>query len=53
MEVASAHITTESDVASDTVLDDARWVLEDRYGITHAKLQIETAGRREPCEIAW
>jgi cobalt-zinc-cadmium efflux system protein len=53
MEVASAHITTESDVASDTVLDDARWVLEDRYGITHATLQIETAGRREPCEIAW
>jgi cobalt-zinc-cadmium efflux system protein len=53
MEVVSAHVSMEGDSSPQTVLDAARAVLEDRYGITHATLQIETGSQRDLCEIGW
>jgi cobalt-zinc-cadmium efflux system protein len=53
MEVVSAHVSMEGDSSPQTVLDAARALLEDRYGITHATLQIETGSQRDLCEIGW
>jgi cobalt-zinc-cadmium efflux system protein len=53
MEVVSAHVVMEGGSSPQTVLDDARSLLEHRYGITHATLQVETGSQRYLCEIGW
>ena len=53
MEVVSAHVSMEGESSPQMVLDAARALLEDRYGITHATLQIETGRQRDLCEIGW
>lgn len=53
MEAASAHLMT--DPASDThqVLDRARTLLHDRYGIDHTTFQVEPSTHTGCAEVAW
>lgn len=54
MEVVSAHLTTGSDTDSAVILDAARAVLADKYGLTHSTLQIESVGGGSGChELSW
>jgi cobalt-zinc-cadmium efflux system protein len=53
MEVASAHLVVGTAADHHSVLDQARDLLRDRYGIGHATLQIEP-GDHEGCdEVGW
>jgi cobalt-zinc-cadmium efflux system protein len=53
MEVASAHLMVGVDVDQHGVLDAARDLLRDRYGIDHATLQVEPADHRGCTDVAW
>ena len=53
MEVASAHLMVTQDADQHGVLDRARDLLRDRYGIGHTTLQIEPDDHRGCDEIAW
>ncbi|MEJ7584648.1 MAG: cation diffusion facilitator family transporter [Acidimicrobiales bacterium] len=53
MEVASAHLMVRSSADSHRVLDEAREVLQDRYGIGHATLQVEPEDHEGCDEVAW
>lgn len=53
MEVASAHVMIGRGVDSHGVLDAARVLLRDRYGITHATLQVEPDDHEGCAEVAW
>lgn len=53
MEVATAHLMISDGVDPHTVLDDARKLLEDGYGIDHATLQVEPLSHRECSEVSW
>ena len=53
MEVASAHLMVRSGTDHHAVLDDARDVLRDRYGIGHATLQVEPEDHHGCDEVAW
>ncbi|MFZ2501163.1 MAG: cation diffusion facilitator family transporter [Nocardioides sp.] len=44
MLVATAHLVAAGDADRDRLLDQARGLLQQRHGIAHATLQIETAG---------
>ena len=53
MDVATVHIMTTDDVDPHPVLDAARTILEDRYDISHATLQIEPDTHHGCSEITW
>lgn len=53
MDVASAHIRIGRAVDSHGVLDQARELLRDRYGVEHATLQVEPEGHRGCEEVHW
>ena len=49
----SAHLMTEVGADSHAVLDQARHLLADRYGILHATLQVEPETHGGCREVAW
>jgi cobalt-zinc-cadmium efflux system protein len=53
MHVASAHLVTENDAQTHSVLDAARQTLADRFDLTHATLQVEPASHTGCEEITW
>ena len=53
MEVASAHLVVRAGADQHGVLDRARDLLRDRYGIDHATLQVEPEDHRGCDEVAW
>jgi cobalt-zinc-cadmium efflux system protein len=53
METASAHLVVATAADSHAVLDRARALLQDRYAIAHATLQIEPSDHRGCDEVGW
>ncbi len=53
MDVASAHLMVAATTDHHRVLDSARDVLRDRYGIGHATLQVEPEDHRGCDEVGW
>lgn len=53
MEVATVHLMIGEETDPHPVLDRARHILEDAYGIEHATLQVEPWSHRECAEISW
>jgi cobalt-zinc-cadmium efflux system protein len=53
MEVASAHLLVGAEVDAHAILDRARGLLEEVYGIAHATLQVESKSHRNCIEIEW
>lgn len=53
MEVASAHLRVTGTADNHSVLDQARAMLHDRHGISHATFQIEPEGHQGCDEVAW
>ena len=53
MEVATAHLMVAVGTDSHSVLDQARQLLADRHGITHATLQVEPEDHHGCDEINW
>jgi len=53
MDVLTAHLTLRPDVSSQPVLDAARHVLVDRFGVGHATLQVEQGPPVHCDEITW
>jgi cobalt-zinc-cadmium efflux system protein len=53
MEVASAHIVVAAGTDTHGVLDDARHLLQTRYEIDHATLQIEPDTHEGCEEVGW
>ncbi|MCZ7527666.1 MAG: cation diffusion facilitator family transporter [Acidimicrobiia bacterium] len=53
MEVASAHLVVGGADETHAVLDRARAVLSDRYGIDHATLQVEPSDHTGCEELEW
>ena len=53
MDVASAHLMVASGVDTHSVLDQARVLLAERYGITHATLQVEPDDHQGCEELTW
>ena len=53
MEVASAHLMVRTGTDTHGVLDQARSLLQDRYGLDHATLQVEPEDHRGCDEVRW
>lgn len=53
MENASVHLVVETTDHSHDVLDQARYLLQERYDISHATLQVEPADHEGCDELAW
>lgn len=53
MEVASAHLMVRAGTDPHAVLDRARTLLHDRYGIDHATLQVEPDDHKGCDEMSW
>ena len=53
MEVATAHLMVAVGTDSHAVLDQARQLLADQHGITHATLQVEPEDHRGCDELNW
>lgn len=53
MDVATVHLMTTSSTDSHAVLDHARDILKDRYGIDHATLQVEPDTHEGCSEVSW
>lgn len=53
MENASAHLVVDTVDDTHDVLDQARSLLQDRYQISHATLQVEPADHRGCDELTW
>jgi cobalt-zinc-cadmium efflux system protein len=53
MEVATAHLMVAAGTDTHTVLDEARTLLAERHGITHATLQVEPDDHDGCDEITW
>jgi cobalt-zinc-cadmium efflux system protein len=53
MDVATAHVRTTATADGHAVLDAARDVLRDRYGIDHATFQVEPEGHLGCEETGW
>ena len=53
MEVASAHLMVAVDADPHAVLDRARALLAERYGVAHATLQVEPADHSDCEEVTW
>lgn len=53
MEVATVHLMISDGAEPHAVLDSARALLEDRYHIDHATLQVEPLSHRQCSEVTW
>jgi cobalt-zinc-cadmium efflux system protein len=53
MDVASAHLMVADEASSHAVLDQARLLLAEHYGVAHATLQVEPADHTGCDEVAW
>ncbi|OWY60952.1 hypothetical protein B7486_66425 [cyanobacterium TDX16] len=53
MEVATAHLMVTEGTDHHAVLDEARELLSDRFGVGHATLQVEPDTHRGCDEISW
>jgi len=53
MEVSSAHLMIRAGADAHAVLDAARALLQDRYGLTHATLQVEPDDHTGCEELSW
>ena len=53
MDAASAHLMTTSGVDAHGVLDQARHVLAEHYGITHGTFQVEPDTHRGCHDVSW
>ena len=53
MENASAHLVIDTETDAHQVLDQARSLLQDRYQISHATLQVEPSDHRGCDELTW
>lgn len=53
MEAASAHLTTDEAADAHAVLDRARDLLQDHYGITHGTFQVEPDSHVGCHEMTW
>jgi cobalt-zinc-cadmium efflux system protein len=53
MEVASAHLMIASSADSHRILDAARDLLRDQYGVSHATLQVEPEDHRGCDQVTW
>jgi cobalt-zinc-cadmium efflux system protein len=53
MDVATAHLMVSVGTDSHAVLDQARHLLADRHGITHATLQVEPDNHHGCDEVTW
>jgi cobalt-zinc-cadmium efflux system protein len=53
MEVATAHLMVATGTDTHAVLDQARTLLAERHGITHATLQVEPDDHQGCDEITW
>jgi len=53
MEVLTAHLGIANGTDSQTVLQQARTVLAERFHLSHATLQVETAGNHDCQEMTW
>ncbi|RYV52094.1 cation diffusion facilitator family transporter [Pengzhenrongella frigida] len=53
MNVATAHLVARAQADHHDVLDDARDLLRDRYGIAHATLQVEPADHHGCQDLTW
>ncbi|MGH9027709.1 MAG: cation diffusion facilitator family transporter, partial [Acidimicrobiia bacterium] len=53
MEVASAHVMVRADTDPHAVLDRARELLRNRYGLSHATFQVEPDDHDGCEEVAW
>lgn len=53
MEAASAHLTVDDDADAHGVLDQARHLLADRYGITHGTFQVEPSSHVGCADVTW
>ena len=53
MEVASAHLRVNGTADNHSVLDQARAMLHEHHGISHATFQIEPEGHHGCDEVAW
>ena len=53
MEAVSAHLMTEVEADSHAVLDQARHLIADRYGILHGTFQVEPETHGGCREVAW
>jgi cobalt-zinc-cadmium efflux system protein len=53
MEVASAHVMVRVGTDSHRVLDEARVILRERHGLSHATLQVEPDDHHGCDEVSW
>ena len=53
MEVATAHLVVSTGTDAHGVLDQARALLADRHGITHATLQVEPDNHDGCSGLSW
>ncbi|MEN8042072.1 MAG: cation diffusion facilitator family transporter [Actinomycetota bacterium] len=53
MDVATVHLMTTTEADVHPVLDSARSILRDRYGIAHATLQVEPDTHHGCAEVGW
>ena len=53
MDVATVHLMTRDETDPHPVLDQARTLLQDRYRLSHATLQVEPSSHRGCSEISW
>ncbi len=53
MEAASAHLMTADDVDAHSVLDQARVLLAESFGIEHGTFQVEPASHQGCYDLAW
>jgi len=53
MDVLTAHLVVGGDYTTQAVLDDARHVLSDRFGLAHATLQVESSVDHSCEDVDW
>ena len=53
MEAASAHLMVADDADAHAVLDQARDLLTDRYGIVHGTFQVEPESHTGCHDVTW
>jgi cobalt-zinc-cadmium efflux system protein len=53
MDVVTAHLSVADGARTQSVLEHARSLLTDRFGLAHATLQVEVGASRECDELSW
>ena len=53
MEAASAHLITTDDADAHAVLDQARSLLAEQFGIDHGTFQVEPVSHQGCYDLAW